>query len=102
MHTQTTETMAPQARRHDPETSHMAAAMARDLQAHHHLVIVDALREHGPMGKDRIAAVTGLTGVAVARRMSELRGLGAVEPSGRRAVSVAGRPETEWQARDRA
>lgn len=101
MHQQTIEAMEPQARRHDPETSHMAAARARDLQAHHHLAIVDALRRHGPMGKDRIAAYTGLTGVAVARRMSELRDLGAVEPSGRRAVSAAGRPETEWQVRDR-
>lgn len=99
MQQQSLEPTPPRARMQDPATSHLAAACARELQARHHLAIVDALRKHGPMGKDMIAATTGLTGVAVARRMSELRGLGFVEPSGKRALSLAGRPETEWQLR---
>lgn len=89
----------PRARRTDPGTSHAAADSARALAARHHNAIVAALREHGPMGKDRIAAVTGLSGVAVARRMSELRYAGVVAPTGRRVTSAAGRAETEWRAR---
>lgn len=88
----------PRARRTDPATSHEAAESARALAARHHRVIVAALREHGPMGKDRIAHVTGLTGVAVARRMSELRSQGLALPTGRRVESAAGRAETEWTA----
>jgi predicted ArsR family transcriptional regulator len=88
----------PQARRGDPFTSHDAAASARELQARHHRMIVDALRSHGPLGKDRIAQVLGLTGVAVARRMSELRTAGLVEATGRRVRSNSGRSETEWSA----
>jgi hypothetical protein len=89
---------APRARTSDPDTSHEAAASARELQTRHHRIILKALRAHGPMGKDGIAAVTNLTGVAVARRMSELRNLYLVVETGRRAKSAAGRSETEWSA----
>jgi predicted ArsR family transcriptional regulator len=89
---------APRARTSDPATSHEAAASARELRARHNRVILEALRVHGPMGKDGIAARTGLTGVAVARRMSELRQLRLAVETGRRAKSAAGRPETEWSA----
>lgn len=88
----------PKARRKDPATSHEAAESARELQARHHRLIVDALWQHGPMGKDRIAEVLGLTGVAVARRMSELRSRGLAMPTGRRVQSKSGRAETEWTA----
>lgn len=88
----------PKARRADPSTSHEAATSARELQALHHRRIVDALWQHGPMGKDRIAEVLGLTGVAVARRMSELRSRKLVMPTGQRVQSKAGRSETEWTA----
>jgi predicted ArsR family transcriptional regulator len=91
-------TTAPQARRFDPATSHEAAASARDLQARHHELIVDTLRRCGPLGKDRIAEILGLTGVAVARRMSELREAGLVAATGRRVPSNSGRSETEWKA----
>jgi predicted ArsR family transcriptional regulator len=89
---------APRARRRDPATSHEAAASAAPLQARHHGVIVDALRAHGPMGKDQIAGLTGLMGVAVARRMAELRAIQLVRPTGRRVQSASGRAETEWEA----
>jgi len=62
----------PQARRTDPATSHQAAASAKELQAQHHQVIVACLKRHGALGKDGIAARTGLTGVAVARRTRRL------------------------------
>jgi predicted ArsR family transcriptional regulator len=90
--------MAPRARRLDPETSHEAAASAGELQARHQGMIVDTLRRCGPLGKDRIAAILGLTGVAVARRMSELREAGLVAATGRRVPSNSGRSETEWKA----
>ena len=88
----------PQARRRDPATSHQAAASAKELQAQHHRVIVDCLKRHGALGKDGIAARTGLTGVAVARRTAELERAGLIQPTGKTVLSTAGRPEREWRA----
>jgi hypothetical protein len=88
----------PQARRSDPPTSHQAAASARELQAQHHRVIVACLKRHGPLGKDGIAARTGLTGVAVARRTAELERAGFIQPTGKTVLSTAGRHEREWRA----
>jgi hypothetical protein len=87
----------PQARRCDPVTSHQAAASAKELQAQHHRVIVDCLRRHGALGKDGIAARTGLTGVAVARRTAELERAGLIKHTGKTVLSTAGRPEREWK-----
>ena len=89
---------APMARRSDPETSHIAAANAKQLQAQHHGIIVAALERHGSLGKDGIAARTGLTGVAVARRTAELLRAGLIRPTGKTVLSTAGRPEREWEA----
>lgn len=89
---------APAARRHDPATSHAAAAAARELQARHHRQIVDCLKAHGPLGKDGIAARTSLDGVAVCRRLAELQRLRLIEPTGRTVNSTAGRAEREWRA----
>ena len=72
----------PAARRRDPFTSHQAAASAKELQAQHHRTIVGCLKRHGPLGKDGIAARTGLTGVAVARRTAELARAGLIQPTG--------------------
>lgn len=88
----------PLARRTDPATSHAAAESARELAQRHHRMIVDALRTHGPMGKDGIGRVTGLNGVAVARRMSELDVMSRVQATGRTVQSNAGRAEREWRA----
>ncbi len=53
---QTALDFGPQARRTDPATSHAAAAaVSRQMRERHHDVIVAALREHGPMGKDGIS-----------------------------------------------
>lgn len=87
---------APSARRFDPETSRDAAEFARDLAARHHRIILDAL-SRGPAGKDRIAALTSLSGVQVARRTCELHRAGRIEPTGRTVASTAGRQEREWR-----
>lgn len=89
---------APLARNSDPTTSHAAADQARELQARHHRIILACLREHGPLGKDGIAARTLLTGVQVCRRLAELDGLGIAKPTGKTVKSTAGRLEREWWA----
>jgi predicted ArsR family transcriptional regulator len=87
----------PMARRSDPETSKQAAASARELQAHHHAVILAALRKHGDAGKDRLGALTNLTGVAICRRLPELQRLGLIELTGKTVPSTSGRQEREWR-----
>ena len=87
---------APAARRSDPATSHQAAESAKELAARHHKIILEALRR-GPAGKDRIAALTQLTGTQVARRTCELQRQGLIEPTGVVVRSTAGRAEREWR-----
>ena len=87
---------APTARRSDPGTSHEAAESAKELAARHHRIILAAL-SRGPAGKDRIAALTNLSGTQVARRTCELHRAGKIEPTGRTVTSTAGRQEREWR-----
>ena len=87
----------PMARRSDPATSKAAAREAKELAARHHRIILSCLEAHGPAGKDRIASLTSLTGVAVCRRLSELHKAGRISPTGRNVQSTAGRSEREWQ-----
>jgi hypothetical protein len=88
------------ARKTDPETSKEAAKRAaKELVARHHKQILEVLQQSGPGGKDFIASRCGLSGVQVARRMAELAAMGFVRPSGKKATSTAGRPETEWEIR---
>lgn len=88
----------PAARRTDPATSKAAAAEARELQARHQRLILDALKQYGPLGKDGVAARTSITGVAVCRRLTELQRAGLIAPTGRNVQSTAGRSEREWKA----
>lgn len=88
----------PNARATDPMTSHEAAESATDLAERHKKMILEALRKHGPMGKDSIATRTGLDGVQVARRMKELETADLAEPTGKRVPSATGRSEREWRA----
>lgn len=88
----------PRARRRDPETSKQAALAAKELQAAHCDAILKALRKHGPLSKDGIAARTPLDGTQVARRTVELERAGLIEDSGEKALSTSGRWERVWRA----
>ena len=80
----------PRARRRDPETSHAAASSAKELQQRHHRVVLANLAHYGPLGKTEIARLSGLDGVAVARRMSEMQRAGWVTLTGRNVQGAAG------------
>lgn len=89
---------APRARRRDPETSHQAAAAARELAAGHYRLILNVLNAVGPLGKDGIGARTSLTGVQVCRRLTEMERMALIVPTGKNVTSTAGRAEREWRA----
>ena len=88
----------PAARRSDPETSKQAAIAAKEMAARHQGIVLKALQQHGPAGKDRLAAVTSLTGVQICRRLTELQRMGLIRPTGNTVQSTAGRNEREWEA----
>ena len=86
----------PRVRATDPITSFEAADQAKDLASKHHKAIVEALKS-GAMGKDGIAAATGLDGNQVARRLPELARVGEIELTGNTTKSKSGRSEREWR-----
>lgn len=86
----------PRVRKDDPITSYEAADSIKDSAAKHWNVIQECLREHGPLGKDGIANLTGLDGNQVARRMNEMKVMGMVFLTGRTVKSNSGRNEREW------
>lgn len=88
----------PMARRSDPATSHAAADAAHALRSRHQRAILEALQANGPAGKDRLGELTGLDGVQVCRRLTELQRAGQAMPTGRTVTSAAGRAEREWKA----
>jgi predicted ArsR family transcriptional regulator len=91
--------MEPVARTTDPITSVMAADAAKAMALRHHKLIHEALKRHGPMGKDGIAMhLIGIDGVAVARRLTEMSRKGMIEETGGKVVSMSGRLEREWRA----
>ncbi len=80
-------------RRNDPDTSKEAGeSVSRET---HFKAILEALDV--PRGKDGIARRTGLDGVQVARRVSELIRLGKVLPTGRKVRSDKGFNEREYE-----
>jgi len=85
------------ARAKDPITSFMAADSVEDMCKQHHELIVAALRNIGPMGKDGISKYTGLQSNQVARRMNELQKLDLIELTGQTVKSNSGRQEREWR-----
>jgi predicted transcriptional regulator len=91
-------TVNPRARTSDPETSHEAAASARELAVKHQALILECLKKHGPLGKDGIAARTRLDGVQTCRRLTELERAGLIQWTGECVLSTAGRKEREWRA----
>ena len=84
------------ARETDPLTSHKAAEEIKEVAPQHMDLIYNCLLEHGPMGKDGIARLTGLNPNQVARRLPELQKVGLVATTGQTVYSDAGRSEREW------
>ena len=87
----------PRVRKSDPLTSFEAADNAKELAKKHGLQIVTCLTQHGPQGKDGIAAHTGLDGNQVARRLKELETLGFIGLTGKTVKSKSNRQEREWR-----
>jgi len=87
----------PRVRNTDPLTSWQAAGSAKDLASCHARLIVDCLEKYGAMGKDGIAAQTGLESMQVARRLHELERDGEIKLTGKVVKSKSGRMEREWQ-----
>ena len=86
----------PRVRAEDPITSFEAADSIVESASKHWNVICDCLKEHGPLGKDGIARLTGLDGNQVARRMNEMKVMGMVFLTGKTVKSNSGRNEREW------
>ena len=86
----------PRVRNTDPLTSWQAAGSAKDLAQRHAQIIVDCLTKNGALGKDGIAALTGLESMQVARRLHELERDGEISLTGRTVKSKSGRNEREW------
>ena len=84
-------------RSEDPITSYQAADSIKEVAPKHFKIILEALKEHGPMGKDGIASKTGLNPNAVSRRLPELQKLDLVTTTGRTVKSLSGREEREWK-----
>jgi transcription initiation factor IIE alpha subunit len=87
----------PRYRKTDPLTSWQAAGSAKDLAKRHAQMIVDCLAKGGALGKDGIAAITGLESMQVARRLHELEREGEICLTGKVVKSKSGRMEREWK-----
>lgn len=93
--------MIPNARTTDPETSHAAGAAALNTSARQKQLILDVLREHGPLSKRGIARHLlddGIDHIAVARRLPELQRDMAAEPTGDVVKYGGGTGERVWRA----
>lgn len=86
------------ARKDDPQTSKDAARQASVVAASHCFMILEALKAHGPMGKTRLAAKTGIDHVAVCRRLADLKAANLALPTGDTEKSGTNRDERIWQA----
>ena len=64
----------------------------------HHGVIVQCLRECGPLGKDGIARRTGLLVNQCSRALPVLERGGFIEQTGHTVLSDSRRQEREWRA----
>jgi len=85
------------ARAKDPITSFQAADSVEDVCKQHHDLIVAALKNIGPLGKDGISKFTGLDSTQVSRRMNELQKLDLIELTGQTVKSNSNRQEREWR-----
>jgi predicted transcriptional regulator len=88
----------PRVRTADPVTSFEAADSIKEIDNQHHIIILECLQKHGPLGKDGISSRTDLDGNQVARRLNEMKVLGLIILTGEKVTSNSGRSEREWQA----
>jgi predicted transcriptional regulator len=88
----------PRVRATDPVTSYEAADSIKEIANQHHIIILECLQKHGPLGKDGISSRTDLDGNQVARRLNEMKVLGLITLTGEKVTSNSGRSEREWQA----
>ena len=86
----------PRVRKDDPITSYEAADSIKEAAEKHYNTIYECLKNHGPLGKDGIAKLTGLDGHQIGRRMKEMQVLGMVFLTGKTVKSNSGRNEREW------
>jgi predicted ArsR family transcriptional regulator len=82
------------ARSTDPVTSFEAAEQVKPDK--HFAMIVECLKQHGPLGKDGIASRLGLESSAVSRRLPELQKMGVIKLTGNIVKSSKNRNEREW------
>jgi len=88
----------PRVRATNPVTSYEAADSIKEIANQHHIIILECLQKHGPLGKDGISSRTDLDGNQVARRLNEMKVLGLITLTGEKVTSNSGRSEREWQA----
>lgn len=74
-----------------------AAAPSVNLAATLRELVLHVLRKHGPMSADQIADVLGESVLAVRPRASELRAMGKVEDSRKRATNQSGKSAIVWR-----
>lgn len=86
----------PRARRSDPSTSKAAAQRVDEFAASHFAAILEALKVVAGTIYD-IETRAGIDHVAVARRMDELRRMGAVRTTGEQANGPTGRKCRVWE-----
>lgn len=89
------------ARSTDPDTSHIAAAMPRDIAGNHRLVL-QLLADHGPMTDWDLSQQAARRGInivptSIGKRRQELTTVGYVCNSGRRRQTGTGATAICWQ-----
>lgn len=87
------------ARRTDPRTSHIAAALTADFKGNHCDRILAVLRRHPDLTVDEIAKHSGLNSQQVNKRLPELENECKAFTTGDTRPSASGRPERVWRAR---
>jgi predicted ArsR family transcriptional regulator len=82
----------------DPESSFEAAERCVAFAGNHRERILHCLRHFGPLSKDQISDLTGLTPVQIDRRLPELERAGKAETTGEYRQSRAGCRERVWKS----
>lgn len=89
---------ATHARRHDPSTSHEAAARVREFAAGQCLAILAVLQKYGQLGAEQIAGHLNIDAYAVRKRLADLEHAGKAKPLPIHRTTASGRRERIWAA----